>query len=105
MFGMFPVKVYRSQGYIQVNTVVYVVSNDNSLITLYDTSGNMLDLYAVESGSKIMSIAVPLVSDDMFLSVLTDTDHLYILKLYINDVYAGMSQEEKNSPNKKRRTA
>jgi len=34
----------------------------------------MLDVYAVESGTKIVSVAAPLAADDMVLSVLTDND-------------------------------
>lgn len=91
MFGLFPVKLYRSINHAQVNTVAYVVSSNKSIISLYDTAGNLLDVYSVEAGTKIVSISTPLAADDMLITVLTDSDNLYVLRLFINDVYAGVS--------------
>jgi hypothetical protein len=81
------VKVFRSQSYNQVNTVTYTVSDDR-LISLYDTSGNLLDVYSLEQSAKITSLSAPLLQDDMMLAVLTSTDNLYTLKLQIADIYA-----------------
>lgn len=63
-----------------MNTVIYVATN-NSLLSLYDTTGSLLDAYSIEPGSKIVSIAAPIQADDAFIAILTDTDNLYGLKL------------------------
>lgn len=53
-----------------ISSVAYVATN-NSALALYDTSGNLLDVYTFEAGVRIRSIAVPNSADDMALAVLT----------------------------------
>ena len=85
-------KTFRSSvNQQQVSTVTYVVTN-NSLVTLYDTAGNLLDVYSVEPGVKIKSVAVPSQPDDMVISILTDSDNLYQVKLQVVDLAEGSDE-------------
>jgi hypothetical protein len=77
-----------------VNTIVYTVT-DTGVLTLYDPAGNLLDFYAVEAGARVVSIATPLNADDMIVAVLTDTDNLYILRLFISEVHAEEGEKKK----------
>jgi len=62
------------------------VATNNSALALYDTSGNLLDVYTVEAGVRIKSIAMPNSADDMTLALLTESDTVYQLRLSIMDL-------------------
>lgn len=61
----------------------------------------MLDIYSLEPGSQVLSVAVPLVSEDMTLALLTSSDNLYTLRLVINDFFG----EQESSSGKKKTVA
>ena len=51
----------------------------NHTIALYDPYGYLLDAYTLTE--RVVSVAPPTTSDDIFLAVLTDTDYLYLLQI------------------------
>jgi hypothetical protein len=53
---------------------------------LYDPSGYLIDVYSLEPGTQMKSVATPIHHEDLFLAILTDNDNLYSLKLNIVDV-------------------
>jgi hypothetical protein len=67
-----------------VSTVAVVATSDSQL-SIYDTSGNLLDQVPLQESSQVVSLTPTLAIEDMVFGVLTNTSDVILYKCAIKD--------------------